>query len=52
MVPISQAKRLTNKFAEMTDDTCIAYVLGLNRRDKLVELGVLPADEAETGEWS
>ena len=49
--PISQAKRLTNKFAEMTDDTCIAYVLGLNRRDKLVELGVLPADEAETGDW-
>jgi len=50
--PISQAERLTNKFAEMDDATCIAYVLGLGRKDILVEMGVLPDDATEEGEWT
>jgi len=50
--PISVAEGLPNKFANMTDDVCISYVLGLGRKDILIELGVLPADDDEEGEWT
>lgn len=49
--PISKEKGLTNKFAGMDDTTCTAYVLGLDRRDILVEMGILPADDDEEGAW-
>jgi len=50
--PISKEKGLTNKFSEMDDATCIAYVLGLDRKDILIDMGVLPADDDEEGEWT